>query len=92
MASAPIARRYFIRGRVQGVGFRYYAQRAAEERKLGGYVRNLEDGSVEVYAVGAPEKLADFAGALWKGPAWSEVRAVDEQEAALQRCASFEIR
>ena len=92
MASAPIARRYFVRGLVQGVGFRYFVQKAASERKLTGYARNLDDGRVEVYAIGTPEQLADFSGALWKGPAWSDVRAVDEEEAAIQRHTSFDIR
>ena len=46
-----IARRYFIRGRVQGVGFRDFAQRAAAQLGVSGYARNLDDGRVEVYAV-----------------------------------------
>ena len=52
-----IAKRYFIRGRVQGVGFRYFAQRAAAELGVTGYTRNLDDGRVEVYAVGTPDQL-----------------------------------
>ena len=50
--SANDARRWFIRGRVQGVGYRNFAQRAAVELGLTGYARNLDDGRVEVYAVG----------------------------------------
>jgi acylphosphatase len=72
------AKRYFIRGRVQGVGFRYFAQRAAAELGLSGYTRNLDDGRVEVYAVGTPEQLADLAGRLWTGPRFSDVRGVEE--------------
>ena len=51
-AKGSSARRWLIRGRVQGVGFRYFAQRAAAELGLTGYVRNLDDGRVEVYAAG----------------------------------------
>src|SRR5262249_31006261 len=56
----PAAKRYFIRGRVQGVGFRYFVERVAAELKLTGYTRNLDDGRVEVYAVGPPEKLNEM--------------------------------
>jgi acylphosphatase len=58
------ARRWLIRGRVQGVGFRYFAQHAASSLDLTGYARNLDDGSVEVYAAGPSEKLSDFAARL----------------------------
>ena len=46
------ARRWFVRGRVQGVGYRYFAQHAASSLGLAGYARNLDDGRVEVYAAG----------------------------------------
>ena len=85
------ARRYFIRGRVQGVGYRYFAQRAAEQAGVTGYARNLDDGRVEVYAVGTPEQLSVLSGHLWKGPRWSDVRGVEEQEAAVQQYGSFQI-
>ena len=54
---ATSARRYFVRGRVQGVGFRYFVERAAAELKLTGYTRNLDDGRVEVYAAGPPANV-----------------------------------
>ena len=85
------ARRWSIRGRVQGVGFRYFAQRAAASLGLGGYVRNLDDGSVEVYAAGPEDKLSQLAGMLRAGPRWAEVHAVEEQEAEPRAYASFEI-
>jgi acylphosphatase len=88
---AAKARRWFIRGRVQGVGFRYFAQRAAEEFGLRGYVRNLDDGGVEVYALGPEEKLAELARLLHRGPRWAEVQAVDEQDAAVHPYGSFQI-
>jgi len=77
---------------VQGVGFRYFTQRVAAELGLGGYVRNLDDGRVEVYAVGPEEKLSELAGRLHHGPRWAEVDGVDEQEAEVRAYASFEIQ
>jgi acylphosphatase len=85
------ARRWLIRGRVQGVGYRYFAQRAAVELGLTGYTRNLDDGRVEVYAVGSAAKLSQLAGMLYRGPRWSDVRGVEEQEAAPQEHGSFRI-
>jgi acylphosphatase len=85
------ARLYLVRGRVQGVGFRYYAQRAADKLGLRGYVRNLDDGRVEVYATGPLDKLSDLSAALRSGPRFSDVRGVDEQEAAIERYSGFQI-
>lgn len=85
------ARRWLIRGRVQGVGYRYFAQRAAVELGLTGYTRNLDDGRVEVYAVGPADKLSQMAGMLYRGPRFSDVRGVEEQEAAVQEYGSFRI-
>ena len=80
-----------MRGRVQGVGFRYFAQKAAAGLGLRGYVRNLDDGRVEVYAAGAREQLDELAGMLHRGPRWADVRGVEQQEAALERHSSFEV-
>ena len=86
-----VARRYFVRGRVQGVGYRYFAQHAAAQAGVTGFTRNLDDGRVEVYAVGTPEQLSVLSGFLWKGPPFSDVRGVEEQEAAVQQYGSFQI-
>ena len=85
------ARRWFIRGQVQGVGYRYFAQHAATTLGLTGYTRNLDDGRVEVYAVGPEGKLSELAAILHAGPRWSEVRGVEEQAAPVQRYGSFRI-
>ena len=85
------ARIYIVRGRVQGVGFRDFVQRMASSYGLSGYVRNLDDGRVEVYAAGPADKLSDLAAALRKGPRMSEVRGVEEQEAGVRRYSSFQI-
>ena len=88
--SEPLeARRYFIRGRVQGVGYRYFVERAAAQLQLTGFTRNLDDGRVEVYAIGTDSQLSDFAGHLRMGPRWSDVRGVDEQEAAVLKYRGF---
>lgn len=62
-----------VSGRVQGVGFRYFAQRKAEEYGLWGYTKNLPDGNVEVVAEGEKEKLTSFSEELKKGPALARV-------------------
>jgi len=85
------ARRWFIGGRVQGVGFRYFAQRAATGLGLKGYTRNLDDGRVEVYAAGPEDKLSELAGMLRQGPRWSDVRTVEEQEAVVEGHSDFYI-
>jgi acylphosphatase len=85
------ARRWLIRGRVQGVGFRYFAQHAASGLALTGYTRNLDDGRVEVYAVGPEQKLSELAGLLHRGPRWAEVHGVEEEEAEPRTYSSFEI-
>jgi acylphosphatase len=70
---------------VQGVGFRFYTQRAAERLGLRGYVRNLRDGRVEVYAIGIPERLAELLSALERGPRFSSVAEVREEPAQIRQ-------
>jgi acylphosphatase len=77
------ARRYFVSGIVQGVGFRYFAQRAAERFQVGGYTKNLPDGRVEVYAIGSAEHLAKLRSALERGPWGASVSEVKEEDAAI---------
>ena len=74
----PAAIRAVVRGRVQGVGFRDYAEHRARRLRLTGYVRNLEDySSVEVIAEGPREKLEQLVEHLHDGPRMSLVNAVD---------------
>jgi acylphosphatase len=91
-ANPSEARRWYVRGRVQGVGYRDFAQRAAVQLGLTGYARNLDDGRVEVYAVGPASKLSELAGMLYRGPRWSDVRGIEEEEAAITSYDSFRIR
>jgi acylphosphatase len=78
------SKRYFVSGTVQGVGFRYFVERAARHLKISGYVRNLMDGRVEVYAIGDDGSLAVLRGELERGPRGALVSDVDEEEAALE--------
>jgi len=86
------AGRWLVSGRVQGVGFRYFAQRKAEELGRSGWARNLDDGRVEVYAAGSAERLSDLAAALHMGPRMAEVRGVEEMEDVVQKMAGFSVR
>jgi acylphosphatase len=78
---AKLAKRYFVSGMVQGVGFRYFAQDAAEKLRIHGFVRNLLDGRVEVFAIATPQQHAEFCAMLERGPRFSSVRAVQEEPA-----------
>lgn len=73
-----IARRYFITGEVQGVGYRYFATRAAARHQVHGYVRNLADGRVEAFAQGSESQLDGFRDDLAAGPKFSKVFNVEE--------------
>jgi len=92
LSTEKLARVYRVRGRVQGVGFRYFVEHSATALGVSGWVRNLDDGDVEVYAIGTKAQLSELAGALWKGPRWAEVRGVDESEAAVEHQHGFTIR
>jgi acylphosphatase len=85
---------FLIQGRVQGVGFRWYVQREASQLDLRGWVRNSEEGEVEVVASGKPEELNKLRSSLRRGPRGSRVDrlvedTLDESEAAELR--SFRI-
>ena len=90
--AAKTGKRWFVTGRVQGVGFRYFVQHKATALGLTGWTRNLEDGRVEVYAVGNPQRLSDLAAALHQGPRMAEVRSVEENEAPADSLSGFLIR
>jgi acylphosphatase len=87
-----VARHWFVDGTVQGVGFRYFVRDKAAALGLTGWVRNIEDGRVEVYAAGPADKLSDLAAALHIGPRMAEVRSVEEREAAVEQHGGFHIR
>lgn len=86
------ARQYRVVGRVQGVGYRYFALREAETLGVSGHVRNLPDGSVEVTAEASPEALARFEEKLRAGPSFSRVEGIDITAATARGIAGFHIR
>jgi acylphosphatase len=77
-----MVRYYLVKGRVQGVGFRWFVHREAAELGLRGWVRNTDTGHVEVVASGSPEVLAELKSALRTGSRGSRVDAVIEQDLA----------
>jgi acylphosphatase len=75
------ARRFLVRGRVQGVGFRWFVEREAHVLGIAGWVRNNVDGSVEVLAMGSREQLVGLRSRLREGPRAARVDDVEEAEA-----------
>ena len=87
------ARRFLIRGRVQGVGFRWFAEPEAHILQVAGWVRNNHDGSVEVLAMGTREQLAGLRSRLQEGPRAARVDKVEESEAEpVAGLNSFQVR
>ena len=76
-----LARRFLVRGRVQGVGFRWFAEREAHILQIAGWVRNNPDGSVEVLAMGTREQLAGLHSRLREGPRAARIDDVEVSEA-----------
>ena len=73
-----VARKFLIRGEVQGVGYRFFAQRAAARHQIVGYVRNCPDGTVEAFAEGPASSVEAFKYDLVTGPQWAVVDQVEE--------------
>lgn len=86
------ARRYVVRGRVQGVGFRWFVEREAHILGIAGWVRNNSDGSVEVLAQGTHDQLSGLRSRLRQGPRAARVDGVEEVEAKpVTNISSFRI-
>jgi acylphosphatase len=68
---------------VQGVGFRFFAERVAAQLGVAGYVKNMFDGRVEVYAIGNAAQLDTLKSELWRGPCMAGVEKVAEVDAAI---------
>jgi len=75
------ARRFVVRGRVQGVGFRWFVEREAHMLGIAGWVRNNSDGSEEVLAMGSRDQLSGLRSRLQQGPRAARVDDVEEHEA-----------
>jgi acylphosphatase len=79
-----VARRYVVTGRVQGVGYRNFVEHTAGKICVDGYVRNRRDGSVEVFAMGAPAELLKLRKALERGPMMAQVGRVSEEPSEVE--------
>jgi acylphosphatase len=87
------ARRFLVRGRVQGVGYRYFVVGLASHFGLAGWARNLPDGSVEVLAQGSEEDLEALHRRLEEGPPAAAVESVHSSEVAVEAgLATFGVR
>jgi acylphosphatase len=85
--------RWIIRGDVQGVGFRHFARQSAVQLGLRGTVRNLADGTVEVFVAGPEADVAVLRARLSEGPRWADVTGIESTEADVDRLpAGFEVR
>lgn len=85
---------YLVKGRVQGVGFRWFVQREAFELGLRGWVRNTADGDVEVLAAGTEEQLRKLNASLKRGSRGSRVDGIEQRqrpEAEAENLKAFEI-
>ncbi len=85
-------RHYVISGRVQGVGFRWFVEREAAQTGITGWVRNCENGDVEVMATGTAEQHRSLRQKLQQGPRAARVDHVSEVQAVLVQATSFQIR
>ena len=92
MPAPKHARQFIVHGRVQGVGFRYFAERAARETGVTGWVRNLDDGDVEACANGTRVQLDNFEARLRQGPTFSDVRGVKFVDIPVFEAPGFRVR
>jgi acylphosphatase len=80
-----IAKKYVISGRVQMVGFRFFAERWANQLGICGYVKNTWDGNVEVYAIGDEASLEELKRHLAEGPRSARVTSVEESDESVDK-------
>ena len=80
-----IGKRFVISGRVQGVGYRFFAERWAGQLGISGYAKNLWDGTVEVYAIGDAVALEQFKFRLAEGPGAARVSGISESDESVDK-------
>ena len=80
-----------IKGRVQGVGFRYHTQNAANKFEVNGFVKNMQDGSVYIEACGDKRNLEKFIDWCRKGPVLANVRDIVVNETPMQKFSNFKV-
>ena len=83
--------RLYIEGTVQGVFFRGFVKENAERYDLEGFVRNLDDGRVEVFLEGKPEDVSKMMEVLKKGPKHSQIRNIEVREEKFQDLKTFKV-
>lgn len=86
-----IAKRVLVSGRVQGVGFRYFAERAARAAGVRGWVRNLSDGRVETVAEGEEDAVERYVERIGRGPFGGSVAAIEVEDRDPEGFEGFEI-
>lgn len=86
------AQHLIVSGRVQGVGFRYFAQATAIEYGITGWVRNLNDGTVELHAEGDEERVESYKRALYDGNRFVGVERIEAEEMTVKSFRKFDIR
>jgi len=86
------AYQYLVEGRVQGVGYRYFAMKTAEGLGICGFARNLPDGRVEVLAEGPEEVLEAFEARLREGPGFARVESVARVAIPARGSSGFHVR
>ncbi|UTT43900.1 acylphosphatase [Exiguobacterium aurantiacum] len=86
------AQHLIVSGRVQGVGFRYFAQATALEYGITGWVRNLNDGTVELQIEGDTERLESYKRALYDGNRFVGVEQIEADDATVESHRKFDIR
>ena len=89
---AACARRVWVSGDVQGVGFRYFTKLRARELGLSGWVQNLPDGRVEVWVEGPEAPVASMLDWLRSGPPSARVRELEQREVAPESLERFDVR
>jgi acylphosphatase len=81
-----------VYGKVQGVGFRFYTQKTAQELNITGHVRNRPDGSVYIEAAGESDKMEMFINWCEDGPTWAHVSKLEKQEIPVFDAEDFRIK
>lgn len=86
-----VSKHIIVRGRVQGVGYRYATRHAAEKRNITGNVKNLPDGSVEIYATGNEQDVTSLIQWCYQGPVRARVTHLTVVDLPLQSFQKFSI-
>ena len=89
--SLELQRTFVVRGRVQGVGFRFWTKRMADQRQINGWVRNRVDGTVEVHAEGTDRSLDDLDRLLRQGPPASSVSGLECEPVPTTAASGFRV-